>query len=285
MPISTVLGTDRNQAFHERFHIEDGLSQFLDCARWMSAVLVLLAHVNNRVTVRLGGTIEGADLAQIAWGFACGFGHHAVVVFFVLSGFLVGSKVIRDIATDKFEAGRYVVARISRIHLVLIPALLLTLVLDKIGMQLNSAIYANSQEGSLIGNILLMQDFLTKSYRSNGPMGTLANEFWYYMTFPALALGIWKKRISLVALGAIMLVPMSIVQPWHAVGFGLWVIGALAGSIESTRRVKTRAGTRAELLRAALGGVPPWHSARAVHTCRNSRDRRHGRVRLRAGAF
>lgn len=235
MLVSTVSAAERNQGLQNRFRIETGLSQFLDCARWISAFAVLLAHVNNRVTVRLGGTLEGADLWQITWGFFCGFGHHAVVVFFVLSGFLVGSNVIRDLAADRFDASRYVIARVSRIHLVLIPALILTLVLDQIGNRLNGDIYAASQEGSFLGNVLMMQGFLTESFRSDGPLGTLANEFWYYMTFPLLAVGIWKKRMPLIGLAALLLVPMSIAQPWHAIGFVLWLIGALAGSVEPRR--------------------------------------------------
>jgi peptidoglycan/LPS O-acetylase OafA/YrhL len=232
---------DGDPAPQTRFSIEAGLSQFLDCARWVSAFAVLLAHVNNRITVRLGGTIEGADLAQIAWGFVCGFGHHAVVVFFVLSGFLIGSNIIRDISTERFDAARYVIARVSRIHIVLVPAMLLTLVLDNVGSQLNSGIYQESQDGSFIGNVFMMQGFLTESFRSDGPLGTLANEFWYYLTFPLLALGFWKRNIFLLLVAAALLVPMTIAQPWHAVGFILWLIGAFVGSINPqniSRRVQ-----------------------------------------------
>src|SRR5690349_4486256 len=126
---TTAAGTERAQDPTNGFRIETGLSQFLDFARWISATIVLLVHVNNRVTVRLGGTIDGATLPQVVWGFVCGFGHHAVVVFFVLSGFLIGSKVVRDIGEDRFDTRRYLIARVSRIHLVLIPALFLTLTL------------------------------------------------------------------------------------------------------------------------------------------------------------
>ena len=233
MRVSTIAPAAQNEALPNKFRIEAGLSQFLDFARWVSAALVLLAHVNNRATVRLGGTIEGAQLPQIIWGFFCGFGHHAVVVFFVLSGFLVGSNVIRDLANDRFEAGHYLVARISRIHLVLIPALLLTLVLDSIGNRINSDIYAASQQGSFVGNVLMLQGFLTDSFLSDGPLGTLANEFWYYLTFPLLAVGVWRKKFALLGLVVALLVPMTIIQPWHAIGFVLWLIGAFAGSIEA----------------------------------------------------
>src|SRR5262249_48965390 len=145
---TTAAGTERVQHVQNGFRIEAGLSQFLDFARWISATIVLLVHVNNRVTVRLGGTIDGATLPQIVWGFICGFGHHAVVVFFVLSGFLIGSKVVRDVAEDKFDVRRYLTARVSRIHLVLVPALFLTLILDAIGRHLNSAIYEINKPGS-----------------------------------------------------------------------------------------------------------------------------------------
>ena len=63
---TTAAGTERIQDVRSGFQIEAGLSQFLDFARWVSAAIVLLVHVNNRVTVRLGGTIDGATLPQIA---------------------------------------------------------------------------------------------------------------------------------------------------------------------------------------------------------------------------
>jgi peptidoglycan/LPS O-acetylase OafA/YrhL len=237
---ATVATTERVQDFRNGFHIEAGLSQFLDFARWISATIVLLVHVNNRVTVRLGGTIDGATLPQIAWGFICGFGHHAVVVFFVLSGFLIGSKVVRDIAEDRFDTRRYLIARVSRIHLVLIPALLLTLVLDAIGSRFDGAIYAISQPGSFVGNVFMLQGFTTEPFGSDAPLGTLANEFWYYMIFPLLAVGVWKRRPAFVALPAAIMVAMTMIQPWHGVGFVLWLIGALAGSI-APREVSKRA--------------------------------------------
>jgi peptidoglycan/LPS O-acetylase OafA/YrhL len=86
----------------------------------------------------------------------------------------------------------------------------------------------------------MMQGFLTDSYLSDGPLGTLANEFWYYLTFPLLAVGIWKKKFALLGLAAVLLVPMTIIQPWHAIGFVLWLIGALVGSVEQ-RRIGRRA--------------------------------------------
>jgi len=236
---TTAAGTERIQDVRSGFQIEAGLSQFLDFARWVSAAIVLLVHVNNRVTVRLGGTIDGATLPQIAWGFVCGFGHHAVVVFFVLSGFLIGSKVVRDLAEDRLDTRRYLIARVSRIHLVLIPALFLTLVLDAIGSHFDKAIYTISQPGSFIGNVFMLQGFTTEPFGSDAPLGTLANEFWYYMIFPLLAVGVWKRRPIFVVLPAAIMIAMTMIQPWHGVGFVLWLIGALAGSV-APREVSKR---------------------------------------------
>src|SRR5204863_1384009 len=62
--------------------------------------------------------------------FLSGYGHTAVVVFFVLSGFLVGGTVIRSDRNGRWSWRGYVLQRGTRLYVVLIPALLLTLCWD-----------------------------------------------------------------------------------------------------------------------------------------------------------
>lgn len=218
------------------------LSGFLDLSRWLSAFAVLVTHLNNRMFLHFAETnVEDRGLILYAWTFICGFGHQAVVIFFVLSGFLVGGKLISDLSKAD---GRYLVnyfrARIVRIYLVLIPALLLTYLFDTAGTRwlVIKAIYDplffvnHTNLQAILTNIANLQGLFGPTFGTNGPLATLANEFWYYLTFPLL-LAPWSrwgsvKRWALFSLGLILLTTFTMALPWHGKGFVLWVLGAIA---------------------------------------------------------
>jgi len=210
------------------------LSVFLDFARWASAFLVLLTHVTNRMMAKYS-TLKDPGLVDKAWGFAAGFAHHAVVVFFVLSGFLVGGRLLSR--PEQFDLGKYTSDRLSRIHTVLVPVILVTITLDGVGLSVwqdpyySSDLWRHLDWPTILGNVLLLQNFAVPTIGTNGPLGTLANEVWYYVTFPLLIApllmpgrGLWQA-----AVGAAVLSVMAYIQPEHGVGFVLWLTGAAAG--------------------------------------------------------
>jgi peptidoglycan/LPS O-acetylase OafA/YrhL len=94
---------------------------------------------------------------------------------------------------------------------VLIPGLFLGLLWDKLGsaLFLATGLYSHPLADfgpaivqnqitlrAFIGNLLFLQTILCSTFGSNGPLWSLANEFWYYVLFPlGLAAGIaWVKR-------------------------------------------------------------------------------------------
>ncbi len=101
-------------------------SVYLDLVRFSAAMVVFLSHVG-------GQELTGCLLWQLT-----PYGGEAVVVFFVLLGFVIGY------ATDKREttAATYFINRAARLYSVVVPALLLTLVLDTLGRSLSPAAYA-----------------------------------------------------------------------------------------------------------------------------------------------
>lgn len=234
--------TDTNMAIHTNSEYNAGLSAFLDAARWISAFAVLITHLNNRMFVLLDKipTDDRTALSYL-WGFICGFAHWGVVVFFVLSGFLVGGPVLKlAINKQKFNAKKYLTARITRIYLVLIPILIIGNSLDYFGIYLfpQSVVYnedipriMSQSIFTVIGSILNLQGLFFETLGTNGPLATLANEFWYYMTFPLiLAPILYQKTLKgwlLFWLGVCLFMFMSLASKWHFVGFLLWCTGAI----------------------------------------------------------
>jgi peptidoglycan/LPS O-acetylase OafA/YrhL len=217
-----------------------GLSSFLDFARWASALLVLLTHLNNRMFVRFSAVpVVDRSLGLYLWTFVCGFAHYAVVIFFVLSGFLVGGKLLRDVREARaFDAPKYLVERVTRIYVVLVPVLLMTALADSPGSHLfaDTTVYSSIDLQTrlsgltLMGNLANLQNIFVDPFGTNGPLGTLANEFWYYMTAPLL-LAPWMRLkrwvgLALFLTGLALLVLFSVRMPDHVSGFVLWCIGA-----------------------------------------------------------
>lgn len=61
---------------------------------------------------------------------ASGLGQQWVIVFFVLSGYLVGGSVLRSMALDRWSWRGYLLNRMTRLYTVRVPALVLGAVLD-----------------------------------------------------------------------------------------------------------------------------------------------------------
>jgi peptidoglycan/LPS O-acetylase OafA/YrhL len=149
-------------------------SLYLDLVRFIAACLVYLYHSNQRWLVQ-----EVLPASQ--------FGHSAVVVFFVLSGYVIAYVT----ATKETDWASYSASRLSRVYSVAIPALVLTLALDPIGRGLGVAPYDYPWDQFVprIGASLVMLNevwFVSITCFSNVPYWSIGYEFWYYVAF-----GVW----------------------------------------------------------------------------------------------
>src|SRR5690348_3723362 len=104
-------------------------SGWLDLFRGLAALAVLYGHSRPLFFTSLSPG-QSPHLLTRALYVLSGFGHQAVMVFFVLSGFLVGGTVIRTARDGRWSWRRYATQRGTRLYIVLIPALLLTLCWD-----------------------------------------------------------------------------------------------------------------------------------------------------------
>ena len=118
------------------------VSNFLALARWIAALAVVVTHAGQLIQISdIMVAPHGAGV--YAWWFLAGFSHQAVLVFFVMSGFLIGGDLLRRLdRTDPFLK-QYMIDRFSRIYIVMVPALAYGFVVDSIGRRIfrNSGIY------------------------------------------------------------------------------------------------------------------------------------------------
>ena len=104
----------------------------LDLLRGLAALLVCAGHLRAFLMVDFGQIKPPTIFDRIFYP-TTGLGHQAVVVSFVLSGYLVGGSVLTAYQSDRWSWTNYTLRRMSRLWMVLLPALVLTLVWDTFG--------------------------------------------------------------------------------------------------------------------------------------------------------
>ncbi|CAN5703428.1 acyltransferase [soil metagenome] len=227
---------------------ESGLGYKLDAWRGGAALLVVLEHA-RALFVRDFGEVASPTLAARTLYFVSGLGHAAVVVFFVLSGFFVGGSVRRTFAQNRWDWRIYLTARLSRLWIVLIPALILGYSWDLSGMRLfpASPVYgggfrfllppdlaANLSPTIVLGNAAFLTEAVpvglhhppVPALGSNGPLWSLTYEFGYYLLFPFCLLAARRKwAYGIAALG------LGLALGWSVLAlFPIWLMGAWLAS-------------------------------------------------------
>jgi peptidoglycan/LPS O-acetylase OafA/YrhL len=218
----------------------------LDMARSLAALAVLAGHLRSFVFLSYGDLKSHSPLDVVVWA-GTGFGHQAVMIFFVLSGFFITRSIVVDDRQAGFSWPVYLIKRLTRLWIVLIPSLCLTLVCDRIGMSISETGFydgdlfpmynsgpavatggTNLEFFTFLGNLLFLQTILTPIFGSNGPLWSLANEFWYYLMFPLMYLGL-TRRVSwsmlLTNFGMLTAIDLFIGQGVALLGL-IWLAGA-----------------------------------------------------------
>ena len=185
-----------------------------------------------------------------AFYFLTGFGHQSVIIFFVLSGYLVGGSVLA--ARSEGFLIRYSVQRLSRLWIVLLPCLVATAVWNMLGHHAGGADFLNGKGGShtfvvlpvrtdipaFLSNLFFLQTIVTPVYGDNVPLWSLANEFWYYVIFPLLFFGIKKEARNRWVVRGICLVTgvvTLLALPWGiCLGFIAWLSGVAVAASEKS---------------------------------------------------
>ncbi len=207
----------------------------IDLMRFLAALAVVWSHVWYIVVPAFAP--EHNAWRPVYW--TAGFGADAVRIFFVISGYWITATILRRVNSGGWTWRNYLIDRMSRLWIVLIPALLIGLLLDVSGrFAFNFPRYSDFDfitaenvdiatalsPKSFFGNLVFLQNIYVPTFGSNGPLWSLANEFWYYIWFPAILLA-FRMRFSvmtILALATMVLFTHSNVTE----GFLIWLLGS-----------------------------------------------------------
>lgn len=246
----------------------------LDFLRGIAAILVVADHARGFVFESYADLIQdGRPIGLLIkmFYFATGLGNQSVIVFFALSGFLVGGKASENIIGGEFSWVAYLLRRLTRLWIVVVPALFVTLAFDWLGSALthgagyHARYYVSDQliDHSFLtffGNIAFLQTIVVPPFGSNGPIWSLAYEFWYYIIFPLIFwIATTHAKIFKKIWGVAILVLLTRFLPIGLLEGGvIWVAGAAAAWLThqgALSRLFTSVGYRFVAIVLMVGGL------------------------------
>lgn len=210
--------------------MQSGTSVYLDLVRFLAATVVFVGHAYPQ---RLTGGVPAL------WRFGS-VGNDAVMVFFVLSGFVIAYVADRKEHTLK----DYSISRFARLYSVVVPALVLTVIADAIGSRLSPGLYDGNWFAvdrplwRIAANLLFVNELWFTSVRpfSNVPFWSLGYEPWYYAIFAAaFYLRSWRRLLALVAIPLMVGPKILLLLP-------VWLLGVWAYHVVNARPMSERAG-------------------------------------------
>ncbi len=193
----------------------------LEALRGLAALYVVLHHTISHSTVLFGFNV----------GIFLRFGQEAVILFFLLSGFVINYS-FRSGSDKSFST--YFFKRSTRIF---IPLFFIFL-LGYLTLSYNAGQLINPELWTLLKNILMLQDWemvkpgvLAEPYMGNTPLWSLSYEWWFYMMYFPIVTRINSgfRQAALVFTVSIAMAALYVWQPNFLFRlltyFGIWWVG------------------------------------------------------------
>ncbi|WP_230350903.1 acyltransferase [Lelliottia sp. WAP21] len=202
-------------------------SDALESLRGLSAIAVLICHFFQVFLARFYPEYFYTDLI---------IAQSSVMIFFVMSGFLIGVSVQSNISRNgSFDLTSYAKSRFLRIYPPLLFAVILCFILSNLApffFESGSASFmipdAFTRGKSLempakevLAALTLMNGFLPVGVQFNSPLWSLPYEVWYYVVFGLLA----TLRPGLVVLGLLFFCVISMANDRFMAYSVIWGAG------------------------------------------------------------
>lgn len=251
-----LMDTDWLLGRHKR--IDQAVSLQLSTIRGLSAIVVLVAHAYQIFVAPVYPTLYAL------FGLIAQF---SVMVFFVLSGFLICKSITRNVGDNGFfSAGEYAADRADRI---LPPLLFSILIIGALasatafcfpsgaddflrfgGLMAREGFYVDPID--VLGSLVFINGFITDNVSANAPLWSLSFEVWYYF---AIAMMLKLKGKKGVTAGAIMLCSMALLNKSFLLYSIVWFGGACVALMHNHGVHKAKEFTIAAVVSGVIAAI------------------------------
>jgi len=203
--------------------LNKNLSIYLDLVRIIATLLVFISHAEK---------FNGAWINKLMPN----FGHDAVVIFFILSGFVI--KYVAETKEDSL--GKFFQARFIRIYSVVLPTLLLVFSLYLVGWLFDLDGYTNFLEINWLYILSISTFFLNEIHDfdvlipNNGPFWSICYEVSYYVLFAIVFYTQGVKRVVLFFIFCVLIGFKILLL------FPLWLMGTVVYKIVRNQPVNIK---------------------------------------------
>lgn len=199
----------------------------LEAIRGFAAIYVVFFHILPQEILLFGVNI----------GYLFRFGPEAVIVFFVLSGFVIQYSFQKS-ANKSFRY--FFFKRFIRLYIPLLFVFLLGYILESF----SQGKLANPEWLTLLGNLFMLQDVISQkpnvicaSYMGNSVLWSLSYEWWFYMIFYFVQSKVKPKRLHVcVSLLVVIAAVSYLIYPFFVnrvvMYFAIWWIGVTLANIK-----------------------------------------------------
>jgi peptidoglycan/LPS O-acetylase OafA/YrhL len=197
----------------------DGKLEWLDLIRFLSALVVVICHCRADTFVEYASLPDAQKkFGTMGFFLATRLGREAVLIFFVLSGYLVLGKTIERLLSSGFDGRRYLVDRVARIYTPLVPALIFT-------FAIGACFSGRLDWWGLVVNMIGLQGTSFQGMGFNDPLWSLAYEMWFYVLLWA-GVSMIVKRINILVVLALV-GSFVVFTELDATFLFCWVVGGL----------------------------------------------------------
>lgn len=217
----------------------------LNLFRGLAAFLVFIGHLRNVYFKDYEHIGDNSYLIDFFY-FITSLGHAAVMIFFVISGFVITNLIFKDL--NSFSLIKYLIDRLIRLWTVLIPAIIFSLIvyyyLANVFPEIIQGEYRNIINSGpsienykitlfqVIGNIFFLQGILVETLEINSPLWSLSYELWYYVLFPVILynfriLKCESNKKNLIYFFLFLILMLLFIPSKILLYFLIWLLGSL----------------------------------------------------------
>lgn len=246
--------------------------EYLDGLRGVSALYVMLFHffmISSSIPLKSGAPRSFYLLWKSLHYFVFNFGHEAVVIFIVLSGYVLMLPIVRS--NDEKQPGgtwNYIKRRANRILPPYYIALILAILIDLAVVHLPAYNPSNWKDvmpismGAILSHFFLIYNFTPWAVKINAPMWSVAVEWQIYFFFPLLLLPMWRKAGILATVGTaflfgntVMIMLLHSEYGWLVGEFSIGMLAAVIGFSKNLAITRVREQWNWQALTIFLGAI------------------------------